>query len=403
MSDQSRIPKLFAAALLAGGLSAGAVFVAGGLSAQTAPPAPAAPATPAPAAPVAPPPAAPAPAGMLPVTEIPFHADWASSPHAKRQAIPFNYWNKAGAIPVPCAHCHSTPGFLDYLGADGPPPGVVNRPAPIGTVITCVACHNSTTRALTSVTFPSGAKIDNQGADARCLICHQGRESTDSVNRAIATTADDTVEPKLAFINIHYRAAGATLFGTVARGAYQYAGKTYAGRFQHRAPYNTCTTCHDPHTTAVKVNDCAACHREVTDKATLQRIRTGKIDYDGNGDVNEGIAQEVERLRGRLLAAVTAYAKSVSGKPVVYDSHVHPYFFIDTNNNGVADKDEARFPNRYNAWTPRMLRAAYNYQFVSKDPGAFAHNPTYTLQILYDSLADLGAKVQVDLAKAKRP
>ncbi len=34
---------------------------------------------------------------------------------------------------------------------------------------------------------------------------------------------------------------------------------------------------------------------------------------------------------------------------------------------------------------------------------AFAHNPTYTLQILYDSIGDLGAKVSVDLARAKRP
>ena len=81
----------------------------------------------------------------------------------------------------------------------------------------------------------------------------------------------------------------------------------------------------------------------------------------------------------------------------------YPYFFIDNNDNGIADKDEAKFPNKYNAWTPRLLKAAYNYQFVTKDPGAFAHNPTYTLQILYDSIADLGAKVRVDLSKAKRP
>ena len=92
-----------------------------------------------------------------------------------------------------------------------------------------------------------------------------------------------------------------------------------------------------------------------------------------------------------------------SKKPVAYDGADYPYFFIDKNNNGKVDKDEAKFPNRYNAWTPRLLKAAYNYQFVTKDPGAFAHNPIYTLQILYDSIADLGTKVKVDLSKAKRP
>jgi hypothetical protein len=235
------------------------------------------------------------------------------------------------------------------------------------------------------------------------MTCHQGVESTASMNKAIADLGEDVPEPKLAFLNVHYRAAGATLMGTMARVAYEYPGKVYAGRFQHRAPYTTCTTCHDLHTVAVKVTDCAACHKEVTDKASLHRIRVSSLDYDGNGDASEGIAQEIEHLRERLLAAVMVYAKSVAGKAIAYDLDAYPYFFIDTNNNGVADKEEARVPNRYNAWTPRLLKAAYNYQFVTKDPGAFAHNPTYTLQILYDSISDLGAKVPVELARAKRP
>jgi hypothetical protein len=183
----------------------------------------------------------------------------------------------------------------------------------------------------------------------------------------------------------------------------QYPGKTYAGRFAHREPYNRRGACHDVHTTEVKVTDCAACHRNVTDKPSLHNIRLSSTDYDGNGDVKEGLAQEIEHLRVRLYAAIQAYAKSVAGKPVAYDIDAYPYFFVDTNANGVADKDEAKFPNRYNAWTPRLLKAAYNYQFITKEPGAFAHNPVYAIQILYDSLSDLSTKVPVDLGKAKRP
>ena len=126
------------------------------------------------------------------------------------------------------------PGFLDYIGADGTAAGVVDHPAPIGTVITCVACHNATTLRMTSVTFPSGLKVDHLGADARCMTCHQGVESTKSVNKALANQGDDTVNPKQPFINVHYRAAGATLYGNQAQVAYQYPGKTYAG--QIRAP-----------------------------------------------------------------------------------------------------------------------------------------------------------------------
>ena len=98
-----------------------------------------------------------------------------------------------------------------------------------------------------------------------------------------------------------------------------------------------------------------------------------------------------------------AYAKAVAGKPVVYDLESYPYFFVDTNGNGIADKDKTKFPNRYKSWTPRLLKAAYNYQFVTKDPGAYAHNPTYALELLYDSIADLGGKVAVELGKVTRP
>ena len=410
MSTQTRILKLLAAAALSGSLaSATVLLVATGPRAQSTNPGAPSPARTAPATEPSNAPAAgavtpsPPPTGTIPVSEVPFYAEWASSPHADRKSEPFNHWNKEGAIPVTCARCHSTPGFLDYIGADGTVAGVVDHPAPIGTVITCGACHNSKTLTLTSVTFPSGLKIENQGADARCMTCHQGVESGNSVSRATANIPDDKVEPKLTFINVHYRAAGATLFGNMARGAFEYSGKTYAGRFEHRAPYNRCTTCHELHTVAVKVTTCAACHKEVTSKQALHLIRANKVDFDGNDNSTEGIAQEIENLRGRLLEAIMAYAKSVSGRPIAYHLDAYPYFFIDTNNNGMADKEEARFPNKYNAWTPRLLKAAYNYQFVTKDPGAFAHNPTYTLQILYDSLADLGAKVTVDLAKATRP
>ena len=97
------------------------------------------------------------------------------------------------------------------------------------------------------------------------------------------------------------------------------------------------------------------------------------------------------------------YAKTVAKKPVVYTPEVYPYFFNDNNGNGAADKDEAKFPNRYKSWTPRLMKAAYNYQFVTKDPGAFAHNSAYASELLLDSLADLGTKVKVDIAKATRP
>ncbi|MBO0755675.1 MAG: hypothetical protein J2P54_07425 [Bradyrhizobiaceae bacterium] len=354
-------------------------------------------------APAEPAAAPPAPAAALPFSEVPNYADWASSAHARRSSEAFNHWNKDGIIPTECAKCHSTPGFQDFLGADGSAPGVVDHPAPIGTVITCVACHNNKTTTLTSVTFPSGLKIDNQGGDAICMTCHQGVESTASVTKAVADIGEDQVEPKLDFLNVHYRAAGAMLYGTMARVGYEYPGKTYAGRFEHQQPYARCTACHETHTLEVKFRDCGACHRSVTDKASLRTIRISRADYDGSGNASEGLAQEIGNQRSRLLTAIMAYAKTVVGKPIVYDLDSYPYFFNDADGSGITTKDKAKFPNRYKSWTPRLLKAAYNYQFVTKDPGAYAHNPVYALQLLYDSINDLGAKATIDVGKGLRP
>ncbi|HVV93113.1 MAG TPA: cytochrome c3 family protein [Hyphomicrobiales bacterium] len=345
----------------------------------------------------------PPPAPGLPFSQIPYYAEWASSPHAAHAALAFNHWNDEGTIPVSCAKCHSTPGFQDFLGADGSAPGTVDHPAPIGTVITCNACHNDSAALLSSVTFPSGLAVGNLGPSARCMACHQGVESTKSVTAAVAGMPDDTVQPKLAFIDGHYTAAAAVMMGTLAQGAYQYPGEHYAGRLVHPAPYTACTSCHETHTVMVKVEDCAACHAGVTDMAALRTIRMTVADYDGRGNANEGMAQEVDNLEGKLLAAIQAYARTVARTPIVYDGESYPYFFVDKNGNGKVDKGEAIFPNRYNAWTPRLLKAAYNYMLLVKEPGAYAHNPVYTVEILHDSIADLGKKVPVDLAKAVRP
>ena len=80
------------------------------------------------------------------------------------------------------------------------------------------------------------------------MTCHQGVESTKSVNAKLAGIGDDAVAPKLDFINVHYAAAGAMLFGTAAQVGYQYAGKSYAGRFSTRSPIRAAPTCHALHT-----------------------------------------------------------------------------------------------------------------------------------------------------------
>ena len=134
-----------------------------------------------------------------------------------------------------------------------------------------------------------------------------------------------------------------------------------------------------------------------------RRYRTTKLDRDGDGDLAEGIASEIDALHGVLGEAIGVYASEVIGTPIVYSDHDYPYFFTDTNANAAADADEIARANAYKSWSPRLLKAAYNYQFVGKDRGAFAHNPHYTLQVLIDSIEDLAQAAQIDAPAMARP
>lgn len=344
--------------------------------------------------------------------DAPFLDAWQNSPHADAEAEAFVHWNEEDPqeIPVGCAKCHSTPGYLDYLGEDGTAFREVNNPAPIGTVVSCTACHNNTASTLNSVVFPSGVEIAVENASARCMECHQGRASTAQVLAALEgaglATEPDSVSTDIGFINIHYYAAAATLYGGEAHGGLEYENRVYTRRFEHVENYDSCAGCHNPHTLEVRVESCAACHDGVDSVEALRDIRMqgSLVDYDGDGDIEEGIYYELQTLEEMLLQAMQAYATEVTGSGIVYDPGTYPYFFVDTDADNELDEDEAAFANAYKTLTGRLLKAAYNYQVAQKDPGKYAHNAKYIVQLLYDSIEDLNQAVStpVDLANAVR-
>jgi hypothetical protein len=351
--------------------------------------------------------------------------------HFAGASMPFRDWDAEGEVPFRCAKCHTAEGLPTFIHgggtvvvtANGTTYSIGTGPTETANGFACSTCHDTSNfparLAVTTVPFPSGAQLtfstekDDKGnlkpVDANlCLECHQGRESTTSVNafiNSVKPKSDDEVvmkadgkTPALTFKNIHYFAAGATLFGNAAKGAYQYDGQKYNGQNTEH-PLNKCTDCHDVHTLAVQVEKCSGCHATVKTLADLETIRMSPVDYNGNGDVKEGISKEIESFSAALYAAIQNYAETKAGTPIVYDGSENPYFFADKNKDGKPDVDDQGALIRYATWTPRLLKAAYNYQFYVKDPGAFTHNPQYVMQVLYDSIKDLGG----DLKGLTRP
>ena len=303
-----------------------------------------------------------------------------------------------------CTPCHSPEGLIELTAG-----ATVDVASTETTPIACVACHDlqapddddidgdtDTTEIVlgylrefpnNEFTFPSGKMIDLGADDADnklCLTCHSGRNGGSSVDTEIAS--EDLDDDGLAddgeynFQNIHYRAAGASLFGNMAAGGYEFAGKSYASKFEHVDSNDLCVECHNPHSGELYLVDpgfgptgCDNCHPAVADTGNYAvdildvrdiRMNGSLEDYDGDGDNTEGIYYEVEDLRDRLLQAIDE-----SGVDVLAG---YPYFD--------------------NITEATQLQAAYNYQVVEKDPGSYAHNGDYIIQLLYDSLEAMAAQ-----------
>lgn len=278
------------------------------------------------------------------------------------------------------------------------------------------------------------------------MTCHQGRSSTDAVDSDVIAAAEvdisdiesDTslseaekraairermdgqvnadvvpqpanTDDNLGFVNIHYYAAGATLNAGRVRGGYQYVGQTYDWRFRHVPGKDTCIGCHDPHSLQVKIDECKTCHTAVQSLGDLKDIRMMAslgTDYDGDGNLTEGIYYELDGLRTKLLTAITKYAVDKGLPAICYGSN-YPYFLKDADPAEASGACSGADTARYTDWTPRLLRAAYNYQVSVKDPGNFAHNAKYTIQLLYDSITDLNSAItdegnKVDMTNAVR-
>ncbi|HRN62949.1 MAG TPA: hypothetical protein PLF73_10860, partial [Luteimonas sp.] len=318
---------------------------------------------------------------------------WARSGHSDAASLAFSNWNEAGVIPPFCAVCHSGTGFRSLHGFDGSAPGLPEHPVPVGGVVDCATCHSPGLASVTQIAIPSGVMHPVTGTEAACMSCHQGMAAGTTIARAVEDKPVDAPDPALDFINPHYATAAATQLGGDGGMGYHYPGKAYSGRFLHAKPVQTCASCHDPHRLTVDAQTCLRCHAT----GSAADIRTSRMSYDGSGDTRKGIRQDISANASRLLDMIEDYAARVAGVPLHYDSGRHPYFFADADGDGIADQADGK-PVHYSAWTPRLLKATYNWKFVGSDTGIHVHNPRYALELLHDSMEDLSAPLGVDFA-----
>jgi len=337
---------------------------------------------------------------------------WQISGHGAADTEPFRHWDEdfeedgytPSGISASCTRCHSTPGFEEYAMGD----------ATTGTLPTtsvdCWSCHNNfnlfgdaetryddlvTNPALASIVFPSGDEASFDNASNMCMGCHQGRSSGVDVDNATpnSTVQSPTDYDSYGFINIHYYAAAATLFGTDVNGGYEYAGNTYRGQ-------NTFVGLHTQDGRTLV--DCVGCHLNASDEASDKKRHTfvpqvkdcnlchaGQAFEDLSGSPGDNF-REINVLVEDLYAAIQDYGENglPQASPVLYDSNAYPYWFKD---NGMG----ANYANQYTDFDFDMLTAAYNYQVALKDTAGYIHNGGYIEQLLFDSICLMGGTPRV--------
>lgn len=333
---------------------------------------------------------------------------WAESGHGDLHGDPWSHYDWKSSSRQACQRCHTATGFANYATDPDTYDATKNDFSYLTgsqeEVLYCNGCHKDSTfsrRTISTVKFPSGKTADLGDDSNLCMACHQGRASKKSVDDAVAAK-----ETGLSFINIHYFAAAALFFGTDVQGGYEFDGKTYAGKNTfdgHSGKKNTCIKCHMREGTAEepdhhfvpRVTDCSTsgCHSDIKD---FEDIRAGSVDYDGDGDTKEGSRREIETLEKALLAKIQSYASATIGTDIVYDGTTNPYFFIDTDGDGEADSDEVTSENAYKIFDATLLKSAYNYQVSRKEPCGYIHNQKYIIQLLIDSIENLGGDVSDD-------
>ncbi|UCF89434.1 MAG: hypothetical protein JSV70_04150, partial [bacterium] len=101
-------------------------------------------------------------------------------------------------------------------------------------------------------------------------------------------------------------------------------------------------------------------------------------DWDGNGGTVSAKDEVAYLLTVLLHNAIEAYDSPDDADTLANIEHSSGYPYFGTTG-----------PTQQ--WDGVVAKAAFNWQFIYKDPGAYAHNPKYAVQLLRDSYNDLAS------------
>lgn len=355
--------------------------------------------------------------------------------------------NTPGATPAnsfgaDCVRCHTATGYINYLTNKSIAPFGGASKTDGKEVLACNACHTDYSYAIRqagavtafynkstvskfririSVTYP------DIGESNLCLNCHVGRETGKIIKELSDPTlnANKTITPggsynfkNASFENSHYLTAGATVFKTSGfefYSSYRYDNPSFyahdkigVGNYQNTGSSGPCITCHmkpGNHTFLPVTKD-------NNGNITALTSTTCNTALCHNGSMG---TTELEHQKVLFNAAMDALKEMLQSKLSIYFYTANPYFFTKpylvgyketgscTENLAVKNwQTGGTATYSYSATTSSCrsatavsgtidtgsnnMGAAFNYNLLFHDFGAFGHNRYYTRRLIYDSI-----------------
>ncbi|MDX1776016.1 MAG: hypothetical protein R3297_05500 [Desulfobulbales bacterium] len=293
----------------------------------------------------------------------------------------FTFFNFATFAGGGCSRCHTASGARNYLDD---PESYAPRDNEFShlqgqqkELLYCWACHADNSGGLRN---PGPISADYAGLPFAfpdllgsnvCTACHTGRQS----GQGIASSADDFTDKE--FVDSHYLAAAGILFNAAG---YEFAGRDYA---------NSIYFLHDRVGLADSLQPnangpCIGCHMKTEEGHVFQAVAknaTGSIVgltsfeqtcsncHTGPEELLDVVTEQQEGFQ----AALESLRLALADNGFIFLG-AFPYF---SNTDWTSLQDPSGKSN---------MGAAFNYNLLYHEPGAYSHNLHYTRKLLYDSI-----------------
>ncbi|SNB47387.1 cytochrome C [Geobacter sp. DSM 9736] len=384
-----------------------------------------------------------------PTTEMPLTRQWAASGHGETTAAAwaahdFKARGTSGAIPAAsvaedCVRCHTTTGYINYVTSGFKNisgwgrQNLVNLPDGNGTpnhfnasdltkqVLACNGCHDdgsgnaynwkrlrSVGRVPAYVNYSSrfGKVLINDllpdlAASNTCVPCHTSRQSGRSIKALETAEAASGVfavfssAGGLPFVDAHDMTAGSTVYRT---SGYEYVGRDYTNlpHYEHDE-IGLRSSGLESNGTGTN-GPCIGCHmtsaeghslKVVQEENDAAKVLTGGVGITAissrmcvvcHSGADARTASSMQREKEGFNAALAALAKALKNRGFVFRGN--PASF--SNKNWQTDRGGI---GGFGAGTGgRTLGAAFNFNLLRRDTGAYVHNNIYAKRLIHDSI-----------------